>query len=412
MATTIPVFSMGESASASQMNLVFSGLQAQGNAVLQTLSEIQLTTLVDYQRSLTALNARRQKAARALTYGTTGFLVSDFCGIDQGSTTATIRADTASATLRERNTPGQVVVVSTIFSSSSGTVQAIDANNTLFSVYNAIGTPTGTFVLTLASVTDISLLTVDVSAMASAPSISVSVSGNGLTWAPASNVQLSGYQLNAWLPLTPVKYVKVVMTPSHPDNLGGLTYTFGITDLTGTEVSFNLVSDVYFKGVTVPVVSDTVQLVANTDRRITYYLSLSGSGGSYSSAVLPNTPIPIPGVNRANWSGAMDSSGVLALTLPGGVIPGSISVAGPASVIPVVPGLSASDPNIAKLFNTCACLVGSVLTVLPVPSPTTGEYSVSYMTGPSSITVSLWVHLATSDSTATPIFTGAYLEAL
>jgi len=413
MSTVVPVFSMGESASASQMNLVFSGLQSQGNAVLQTLSEIQLTTLVDYQRRLTALNARRQRAARVLVYGTTGFLVSDFCDIDQGTTTATVRADTASATLRERSIPGQVEVISTTFTSSSGTIQSIDANNTLFSVYNSVGIPTGTFVLTLAEITDISLLTIDISALSSSPTITVSVSGNGLTWVPASSVKLSGYQMNAWLPLTPVKYVRVVMVPSQPDNMGGSTYTFGITDLTGTEVSYNLVSDLYFNDLSVAVSSITVQLVANKAPGITYYLSLNGSGGSYSAAVVPNTPIALPGVHATTWNGGMSSSGVLDVTLPGNVIPGSISVTGPSSeVIPIVPGLSASDLNIANLFNTYASLVGSVLTVLPVPSPTTGAYSVTYLTGPSSITASLWVHLATLNSTTTPIFTGAYLEAL
>jgi hypothetical protein len=101
--------------------------------------------------------------------------------------------------------------------------------------------------------------------MASSPAISVSVSSNGLTWVAATTVSLSGYRLNAWLPDTPAKYIKVVITPSHPDNLGGDTYTFGITDLSGTSVDYNLVSDVFFEQVWVSVQSAQVRLVGNAD---------------------------------------------------------------------------------------------------------------------------------------------------
>jgi hypothetical protein len=413
VSTTFPIFSIGEAASASQVNLAFSDLEAQGNAILQTLSEIQLTTLVDYQRRLDALNARRQRAARILTPGITGFVVSDFDDINQGTTTATVRADTASATLRERSLPGQVEVLSTTFTSSSGTVQSIDDGNTLFSVYNSADVPTGTFMLTLTAVMDISLLTIDIAAMASSPSISVSISVNGLTWVPASEVQLSGYRLNAWLPQTPTKYIQIVIVPSQPDNLGGSTYTFGVTDLSGSAVSYNLVSDVFFNPITVAVGSDTVQLVADNVPGLTYYLSLNSSAGSYSAAVVPNTPITLLGVVGVNWTGGMNTSGVLALTLPGDVIPGSVFVFGPGAVsMPVAPGLSPADPNIAGLDHPHASIIGSTITVLPVPISTSGEYGVSYMTGPSSFTATLRVHLATQDSTVTPIFTGAYLEDL
>lgn len=408
MSTTLPVFVQGQAATASEMNLAFSDLQAQGNSILNTLSEVQLTTLVDYQRRLDAINARRQKVARAAAPGITDFVVSDFCSIDQTQTTATVRADTASVTLRERSVPGQVEVLSTTFTSSTGTVQSIDINQILFSVYNSTGVPTGTFTITLASVMAVSLLTIDIAAMASSPSISISVSANGLTWTPASNVQLSGYRLNAWLPEVPTKYIQLVITPSHPDNLGGSTYTFGITDLSGTAVSYNLASDVYFDATDIQVASDTVQLVASISAGLTYYLSLAGG----SIAATPYTPIPLPGVTRVYWTGGV-ASGVLGLTLPGDTIPGSVAVMGPGGAeLLVAPGLSTSDPNIADIINTYVSLVGSVLTVLPAPADVSEGYSVSYLTGPATITASLRVHMTTQDSTVTPIFTGAYLEDL
>lgn len=106
--------------------------------------------------------------------------------------------------------------------------------------------------------------------MASSPSISVSVSTNGLTWVPATTTSLSGYRLNVWLPNTPTKYIQVVVTPSHPDNLGGSTYTFGITDLSGTSVDYNLVSDLFFEPISFPVQSAQVRLVAAADPGLTY----------------------------------------------------------------------------------------------------------------------------------------------
>ena len=211
---------------------------------------------------------------------------SDLCDIDQGKTTATMRADTAAATLRERREPSQVLVRSTSFTASSGTVEAIDSGSTLFSVYSPTGIPTGTFNLTLASLVNVSLLTIDIAAMASSPSITVSVSSNGLTRTPASSVVLNGYRLNAWIPQTPAKYIQLVVTPTHPDNLGGSTYTFGITDLSGTSVSYNLVSDVFFEPITFPVQSASVQLVASDAPGLTYYLTLEGGTDSPTTSVV------------------------------------------------------------------------------------------------------------------------------
>jgi hypothetical protein len=230
--------------------------------------------LVDYQRALSALNARQQRSARVEASGVVArFVVSDLLDIDQGQTTATVRADTGTATLRERRAPGRVLVSSTAFTSSSGTVQAIDAKGRLFSVYNATGIPKGTFNLTLASLVNVSLLTIDISAMASSPSVAVSVSSNGLTWIPATAVSLSGYRLNVWLPDTPTKYIQMAITPSHPDNLGGSAYTFGITDLSGTSVSYNLVGDLFFMPVRVPVQAAQVQLVDDQSPGLTRSLS-------------------------------------------------------------------------------------------------------------------------------------------
>jgi hypothetical protein len=410
---TLPAFSLGQSASASQINQAFNTLQSQGNSILGTMSKIQLTTLVDYQRRLTALNARRQRAARVQANGIVArFVVSDFDDIDQGQSTATVRVDTSAATLRERREPSQVLVSSTSFTASSGTVQAIDANSTLFSVYNSYGVPTGTFNLTLSSLVSVSLLTIDISAMASSPTIAVSVSANGLTWTDATQITINGYRLNAWLPQTQTKYIKLVVTPSHPDNLGGSTYTFGITDLSGTSVDYNLVSNIFIKPIVFPVQAAQVQLIASTDDGLTYYLTLDdGTNPTAAVVVTPSTPIHLPSVAAVSQT-VVSTGGLLGLTLPANVVAGTVAVVDAnGNDLPVVPGLSTTDPNIAALVNPHISLVGTALNIVPAPAGTP-QYTVSYLTGPASITATLRVHLSTSDATITPIFSGAYLEVI
>ena len=66
----------------------------------------------------------------------------------------------------------------------------------------------------------------------------------------------------------------MVITPAQPDNLGGTTYTFGITDLSGASVDYNLVSDLCFEPIAFPVQSAQVQLVADTGSGLTYYLAI------------------------------------------------------------------------------------------------------------------------------------------
>jgi hypothetical protein len=369
--------------------------------------------LVDYQRRLTALNARQQRAVRVCAQGIpVKFVVSDFDDLDQGQTTATVRVDTASATLRERREPSQVQVSQTTFSSSAGTVESIDADSTLFSVYSPAGIPTGTFNMTLSTRVAVSLLTIDISAMSSTPAISVSVSANGLTWVPATKVILSGYRLNAWLPETPAKYIQITATPSHADNLGGATYTFGITDLSGTSVDYNMVSDVFFEPLTLEVQSTGVQLVGNVDPGLSYYLTLDdGIDAPTTAVVVPGTPIALPGIGKVSETAGNSSLGVLAAVLPSTFIPGTVAVVDPqGKELPVLPGLLTTDPNAAYLSTPHVSLVGSTLTIMPAPLTTGNQYTISFLTGSPVIVATLRVHLSTSDRTVTPIFSGAYLE--
>src|SRR5213082_2062836 len=97
-------------------------LRARGQGVIESLSAIQMETLLEVQKRLSALNGRRQRAFRVPSPDTAvRFLVSDFLGTDQTKTTGSVRIDSASATLRERAESGQINIKSTRFSTSSGT---------------------------------------------------------------------------------------------------------------------------------------------------------------------------------------------------------------------------------------------------------------------------------------------------
>lgn len=70
---------------------------------------------------------------------------------------------------------------------------------------------------------------------------------------------------------TSARYLQLVVTPSHPDNLGGSTYTFGITDVSGAAVEYNLVSDLFFLPVTFPVRASSMRLQGEAAEGLTGY---------------------------------------------------------------------------------------------------------------------------------------------
>ena len=114
----------GDQGSRSQMVGNLEELRARGQGVIESLASIQMETLLEVQKRLSALNGRRQRAFRVPSPDLAArFLVSDFLGTDQAKTTGSVRIDSASATLRERAESGQINIKSTRFSTSSGTIQ-------------------------------------------------------------------------------------------------------------------------------------------------------------------------------------------------------------------------------------------------------------------------------------------------
>jgi len=412
--STTPTIVNGQESSATLMNQTFDGLAAQGNQILQLLTQIQLTALVDYNQYLTAIQSKQQRAARVkATEIVALFPVSDFDSINQGLTTATVRIDTAAATLRERRIPSVALVTQTAFSSSSGMVTALNQNQTLLSV-NSSTVPTGTFTLQLQQAVALSVLTLELSAMSSSPTVVVQVSGDGLVYTPAANMSLNGSILNAWFPNTAVRFIQIILTPAQADSLGGSIYTFGITDFSASTVSYNLVSDIYFQPVTLTPQTQSLLFRAQGTGSLIYNLLLNdGVDPASYVPVTDGCTIAVPGVTSTTTNAvAINGSGVLGIVLPGNVYPNSVTVTDTTANanLPVIVGLSPTDPHLASLNKTIAVLNGSTITILPVPTSTTDVYSVSYLAGPASISATLLVHFSTTDRTQTPVFNGASLE--
>lgn len=412
--STTPNISNGQQASASALNGSFQAIKQQGTSILALLTQVQLSTLVNYNRRLTDLSSKQCRAARVKASEIAAlFVVSDFNDIDQGLTTATIRIDTASATLRERRVPTTALVTSTAFSASTGTVNALNADQTLLSVF-ASTVPTGTFTLELQEAVNLSVLTIELSAMASSPAVTVQVSSNGLVYIPASSISLNGDVLNAWFPASEVQFIQVILTPTHPDNLGGDSYTFGITDFSATTVSYNLVSDIYYKTISLAPQSQFLIFHAEGTGNLVYNLLLDdGTPRNSYTALVDGSSIPVPGTNAVNLTGiAIGAGGVLQTSLPANVYSNSITVTDTTTgtSFPVIEGLSSSDPLISSLQQPVAAVSGLTVTILPTPATTTDVYSISCLTGPGSVNATLLVHLSTSDRTQTPVFKGASLE--
>lgn len=410
----------GQQSSASTLNTTFTGLQAQGNAILSLLSQIQLTTLLDYSHRLTDLTSKQQRAARVQAADIVAlFVVSDFGSVNQGLTTATVRIDTASATLRERRFPNTALVSSTSFSVTSGTVSALNKNQTLLSVFSPTA-PTGTFTMELQSPVNLSVMTIALAAMASSPQITVQVSTDGLVYTPAASTSLNGSVLNAWFAEQSVQFIQIILTPSHPDNLGGDTYTFGITDFSASTVAYNLVSDIVFRPVILTPQTQNLVFRAQGTAGIIYNLLLDdGTGAGTYIAVTDGSVIPVPDATSVVQDAcAVDVNGKLTTSdLPANYYINSVAVIDNTTGfnIPVVHGLDPADANIASVTRTYAAFKPAgtgvpYLTIHPAPSSTTGTYTVTYIAGPASVSASLLVHLSTNDRTQTPVFRAASLE--
>jgi hypothetical protein len=393
------------------MMSALTGLRKQGSSVLSGLNTAQSEILVNLERRLSALNARRQRASRCPTVHTPWRLcLSDMLDIDQAQTTATVRVDAQSATLRER-TLGTAAAIKTMrFTTDVGTVN--DLGDLKRVIVEGSQLPVGTFDIELNDVLDISMLVIDMVPTPSEPAITVKVSTDGVTYKDAISVSSSGYRVSAWLPSLSVRYIRVVVAPTHPDDLGGSAWTFGITDMNAAATQFQLLSEVFSKPILITPVSNQLRFKADADDGISFFLSIADQP---FVEVANGDVIDIPGAQRQVLEDVqMDDAGKLQQSLPGLVYPSSLRVVDYASgaELPIAPGLSPSAAGLSLITGKYISVLDNDMYLLRYDSAVDigRSFTVTYAYGPSSISIRLRAQLTTLDRAATPVLRGAVLE--
>lgn len=278
--SSTPLFINGQQSSASKFVSALEQIRSMGTGVLENLTAAQVNTLVEFNRRLQAINSRRTRANRITAPEQAAkFIVSDFIDIDQADTVATVRANNASVTLKERAIPAEAVVQSTIFTANEGSIEALNPAQTIMTVSTFDGTiPTGTFNITLITALTLNQLIINSVASPSSPTVSVSVSSDGVVYTPATRVIVNGYVITAWVPSMLVKHIQIQITPAMPDDLNGDAYTFGITSLVAQATEYYLRSDFLSKPIKFFASSENVVFNANSDPDILYYLSIWPDG--------------------------------------------------------------------------------------------------------------------------------------
>lgn len=320
-------------------------MQATGQQVLNSTVSARTNLLVELELNLEQLNGKRQAAARVPNTAFAGqFLVSDFIGIDQAKTTATVRANTQSVTLRERPTPTDAVILNTTFLSSDGTVAAQPNGIYQVSVSDG-GVPVGTFLLQLSATYNISLVTFDILSMPSSPQITVLTSATNVTYNVAPQVSQNGYQVTAWFPPATVQYIQLQITPAVPDTLNGNVYSFGITDFSAAAIAFELKSELVTLPIELLLTSASMRFVADTDPNLTYFLSWDGKN-FFQANVGDIVTVPGSTVYDSGAGITLDDYGQLGVDLPAYVYPGTLSIVdGSGTAYRIAPGLKAPPYN-------------------------------------------------------------------
>lgn len=418
------VFQLGQEASKSAFVAALTTLQAQGTKVIGTLEIARLDSLVEFDRRLQAINARRIRAWRIVNQEqAVKFVVSDFTDIDQANTTGTVRADSTSVSLKERAVPAEAVIKSKVFSSNKGTVEALDAAQTILRVHTDDGTtPTGQFDIELVTALTINQLVIDIVATPSAPTILVSSSVDGLTYTSADKVAINGYRINVWLPSQEVRFIRMQIIPSHPDDLNGTSWTFGITNFGAQATEYHLRSELLTRTIRFAPKSEFVVFEATADPNIQYYLSVNAStevsgpfveinpGDSVHIGTLVDETI------TTNPSFAQGMIAVLPLTTYLNTIVVKEVIGGNKVEMRFAPGLIQTDPNRTYLLHEYVGLsktsVGYNLMLVRADGvyTTPRTFEVSFVFGPALVDVKMKVRLSTNDKGTSPVFHGAALD--
>lgn len=414
------VFTMGQQASASAFLTALQNIQSQGSTILASLQEAQSDTILEFERRLSAINARRTRSYRVSSpEKPVKFVVTDFLDVDQGNTTGTLRADSGAFTLRERAQLAEAQMLTVLFSSNVGTVENINPGQYIYTVHVDDGSgdiPTGEFDITLQQALTLSQLIIDIPATPSQPTINISVSTDNIIYSAATQIALTGYRITAWLPAVLTKYVKVIITPSHPDDLSGTSFTFGVVDFSANSTEYQLRSSFITQPILFTPNSTSLVFDAQTDPNILYYLSIGAPNTSIPFvAVNPGEVIPIPGTTQVTATGiAMDNTGLLAYTMPTNAYLTTLTATdGTSVVIRTAPYLSQTDANLTKLTNEYIAIQSNQsIRLLRADGVynNTRTFNLSFVTGPSQVQVQLNATLSTTSNTVSPTFVGASLD--
>lgn len=416
------IFQLGQEASKSKFVGALDALQTQGTGVLATLEKARLDSLVEFDRRLQAINGRRTRSWRvASREQAVKFVASDFTDIDQANTTGTVRADSASVSLKERAVPAEAVIKTNRFSSDRGTIEALDAAQSILRVHtDDFSTPTGQFDIELVTPLTLNQFIIDIVSTPSQPIINVTVSGDGLTYTSASKVAINGYRINVWLPATEVRFIRIQIIPSHPDDLNGNTWTFGITNFSAQATDYHLRSEVLTKTIQFSPKSEFVVLDAPIDPKIQYYLSI------YDATTVQAPFVEINAGDAVHIGTSFTTTVTTSVyfpyqlaSAPADLYLSTVKVTENGVKLHVATGLLPTDPDIASLAHEYVAVVPSSLGYdirLLDSSADTGLYSqprsfvVSYVYGPSLVNVQLKVRLSTDDRATSPVFHGASLD--
>lgn len=420
--TAVQLFTSGQESSASSFMKALQSIQGIGTSTLSTIENANTNILVEFDIRLQAVNARRVRAWRVLSSQQAVKLVaSDFTDIDQVNTVATVRADSSSITLKERSTPAEAIIQSNTFSVNEGSIETLNSDQTLFTVTTTGNAPVGQFNIQLLNQLTINQLFIDIIASPSSPNIVISTSTDGVSYTKATNVSVNGYVVTAWLPSLPVKYIQMQVTPSHPDNLSGNSFSFGITSLSAQATTYQLRSDFLTNAISFNPNSEQIVLSAESDPNIQYYLSVYTTGGTQTPLVEinPGDAVQIGTKTTTTITTSIGNPTVLA-NVPSNLYLNTVSVSENGVSIPtrIASGLSSSDPNISRLQHEYVIVIPTSLGYQIKLLSASGNYtpprtfSLSYVCGPVSVTVQLKVRLSTANESITPIFTGASLDSL
>lgn len=363
MATTPIQFTDGTEGSASQVSAAFTQLRTQGQTSINQLVVLRENTLLLFQNALSELNGKRVRADRLPTVGiATRFVTSDLQDINQTITTAALRCDANTVSLKERSAPGEATISTITFSASEGTIQALQVPSTstsgnlgaLYRVATSDGSaPVGTFNITLLAPIGVSLVLFDMMDMPSDPTIVVSISTNGITYTPSTNVNRNGYRVGAWFPAgAEAQYIRIAITPALPDILGGNVFTFGLTDFHVFGIQYHLLSNLYTSQIEITPIGAQLQFDAPVIPGIVYFLSLAGNP---AIEVNPGDLVDIPGTTVIPPTNhGLVSTNKLNLILPSDTYLASLLITNAANgeVVRIAPGLSPSTTDLTNQYFT------------------------------------------------------------